>query len=212
VAIELGHKLDGDIIIPLPPPAELATPSIDDLLERESKKLVIGVDPGGNGALATIEILTGAITVIDMPTIKVTVGGTPRLRVDPITLAAWLREKAPYCALACVEKAAPRSHDGPGSALNTGAAWGLVVGILHGLGVPVLDADPAKWKPSMKVTADKDTSRARACLLWPEMAQHFHLKKHDGRAEAVLIAMYGIIRAQKIKHAAGMLPAAQPKG
>ena len=212
MAIELGHKLDGDIIIPIPAPAELATPSIDDLLERESKKLVIGVDPGGNGALATIEILTGAVSVIDMPTLKATISGKSRLRVDPITLAAWLREKAPYCALACVEKAGARSHDGPGSALNTGAAWGLVVGILHGLGVSVLDADPAKWKPSMKVTADKDTSRARACLLWPEMAQHFRLKKHDGRAEAVLIAMYGIIRAQKIKHAAGMLPAAQPRG
>jgi hypothetical protein len=41
------------------------------------------------------------------------------------------------------------------------------------------------------VPAEKDGARARASQLLPQHAGHWPLKKHDGRAEAALIALYG---------------------
>ncbi len=42
----------------------------------------------------------------------------------------------------------------------------------------------------MGVTADKETSRKRAISLAPMLADRLSRKKDDGRAEAILIALY----------------------
>jgi crossover junction endodeoxyribonuclease RuvC len=49
-----------------------------------------------------------------------------------------------------------------------------------------------KWKKSLGVPADKYAARMRASQLLPEFAHNWPLKKHDGRAEASLISLYGI--------------------
>lgn len=41
------------------------------------------------------------------------------------------------------------------------------------------------------MTADKAAARHRASQLWPGLADSFALVKHDGRAEAALIALHG---------------------
>ncbi len=43
----------------------------------------------------------------------------------------------------------------------------------------------------MKLSADKDASRAMACRLFPRHSALFARKKDDGRSEAALLAMYG---------------------
>jgi hypothetical protein len=43
----------------------------------------------------------------------------------------------------------------------------------------------------MGVTKSKDGCRARASQLLPEAADQWPLRRHDGRAEAALIALYG---------------------
>jgi hypothetical protein len=48
------------------------------------------------------------------------------------------------------------------------------------------------WKKALGVPADKDGARARASQLMPENAWLWPLVKHDGRAEAALIAYWGI--------------------
>jgi crossover junction endodeoxyribonuclease RuvC len=42
------------------------------------------------------------------------------------------------------------------------------------------------------VPAGKDAARARACELLPRLADRWPLVKHHGRAEAALLALYGI--------------------
>jgi crossover junction endodeoxyribonuclease RuvC len=42
------------------------------------------------------------------------------------------------------------------------------------------------------VTADKSTSRQRACELWPSESHRFARVKDDGRAESCLVARYGL--------------------
>jgi len=51
---------------------------------------------------------------------------------------------------------------------------------------------PAKWKRDMQLNASKDGSRAKAIQLWPAQAGEFKRVKDDGRAEACLIAKWGL--------------------
>ena len=47
---------------------------------------------------------------------------------------------------------------------------------------------PQAWKKAMKLTSDKKQSLAMARELWPNAPLNF--AKHDGRAEALLMAEY----------------------
>jgi hypothetical protein len=82
------------------------------------------------------------------------------------------------------------------SSSSTGAqfaAYGAILGALGALGLEVHIVTPAAWKRAVGVTADKRSSLDLARTLWPSDADRwFRLAKHDGRAEAALIAVYGL--------------------
>ena len=82
--------------------------------------------------------------------------------------------------------------DGAVQAFAFGKATGGVLGVLAGLEVPTLEVRPAVWKVLMGVPADKNTSRAMAQKLFPRYAEKFKRVKDDGRAEAALMAQYGV--------------------
>jgi hypothetical protein len=50
---------------------------------------------------------------------------------------------------------------------------------------------PRRWKSALQVPASKDAARFRASQLLPQAAHLWPLKKHDGRAEAALLAVFG---------------------
>ena len=54
-----------------------------------------------------------------------------------------------------------------------------------------LNSSPRRWKRALHVPKAKDAARARASQLLPEAAHQWRLRKHDGRAEAALLALYG---------------------
>jgi crossover junction endodeoxyribonuclease RuvC len=58
--------------------------------------------------------------------------------------------------------------------------------------VPLEFVTPAVWKRSYGLSRDKHASLFKARLMFP--AADLHLAKHDGRAEALLIAQYGLTR------------------
>jgi hypothetical protein len=70
---------------------------------------------------------------------------------------------------------------------NYGTAYGKILGCLATLNIPIIDY-PTSWKTRAKLGKDKNLSRKRATQRWPEMAEYFQLVKHDGRAEAALMA------------------------
>jgi hypothetical protein len=81
--------------------------------------------------------------------------------------------------------------------------FGLNTGILHGMVysnlIPLEFVTPQKWKAHFslkrpidaKNSAFKTMSRGKASSLLPQFAHLWALAKHDGRAEATLIAIYG---------------------
>lgn len=146
--------------------------------------IFLGIDPGVSGALAFYE--DGALEVRDMPTLKL--GG--KSRVDAYALAQILDAKAILPSLCIMEQVAARPGAGVSGMFNFGRSFGVVEGVVSAQFWPLEFVMPHVWKREMQCPKDKDGARARASQLLPTHAHNWLLKKHDGRAEASLLALY----------------------
>lgn len=151
---------------------------------------VIGIDPGASGAVAILQRDGGLVQVFDMPCVEVVVGGKAKRRISPEMLAAELRLYAD--AAAYVEQVGAMPGQGVTSMFSFGESLGLARGVLAGLGVPVQLVPPTRWKRSLNLNAGKDGARALAAATWPAQAAEFRRVKDDGKAEAALIALWGL--------------------
>lgn len=147
--------------------------------------IFIGIDPGLSGAVGALH--NGEfIDVWDMPIM----GG----RVNAVMLANILRGyKRPYMeTTVVVEHVGSMPGQGVASTFKFGQAYGTALGVVGALGLPVVHVRPSVWKKLMGLGTDKEKARAAAIDRWPAAAPDLHLKKHHGRAEALLLAAYGI--------------------
>lgn len=154
-------------------------------------RTIIGVDPGKQGAIALYRPDTGALTVFDVPvfTGKKTV-------VDHYGLARLVEKMAQTQATVWLELVGTRPGEGAVGAFDFGRTYGLLLGVCAAHYLPISFVTPATWKAALKVRGDKEVSRQRAAELFPRHGGLWPLKKHDGRAEAALIALYGARQSQ----------------
>ncbi len=154
----------------------------------------IGIDPGLDGAAA---ILPDGI-LIDTPTLTVQGKGKSKKREYNVqAMAVALR---PYhtgpgsiqIAWGAVEKVHAMPGQGVTSMFSMGVGVGLWRGILAGLLIPYEHPTPQRWQKMMLdgMGKGKDASRLRAIELFPHLADQLSLKKHHGRADALLLAEY----------------------
>ena len=155
-------------------------------------KYIIGVDPGAAGAIAILEDTGKLVHVFDMPSVEVISGGKAKRRVSPEMLAAELRLYADQGAVAYVEQVGAMPGQGVSSMFAFGQAFGIVLGVLAGLAIPTQTVTPGKWKKALNLNAGKDAARAKAAQVWPAHAAEFKRVKDDGKAEAGLIAVWGL--------------------
>lgn len=156
--------------------------------------MILGVDPGLNGALAFFEVSAGRIEIVDMPTIA---AGTKSKRVvDEAALASCIDANRPLLQHAFVERVGAMPGQGVTSMFSFGRSYGVLLGVLAAFRVPVTTVQPQRWKAALSVPAAKDGARARASQLMPAFSRLWPLVKHDGRAEAALIAYYGVAYAR----------------
>lgn len=164
--------------------------------------IFIGIDPGTTGAIATINGTTKEIRFFDTPTFKVKSGKTTKNVHDCAAMARFFREIARLQTYVVIEKvnAMPgtakngeRQSMGATSAFSFGMGFGMWLGILATCKTPHAQVAPVTWKKAMMADMDKakDASRIKAIQLFPETAQDLTLKKHHGRADALLMAEYG---------------------
>ena len=75
--------------------------------------------------------------------------------------------------------------------INYGVGYGIWIGILAALNIPYTEVHPVTWKSKIMagMGKEKDASIARAKQLYP--TADLSLKKHHGRADALLIAHFG---------------------
>lgn len=162
---------------------------------------VLGVDPGLGGALAVFDARTphpdtpSAHAVYDMPTTRLQSGTS----LDAVALAALIGEIAfnHPGIVAVVENV--HSMPRQAGAFSFGLYTGMVHGALAAHGIPITLVSPSKWKPAMGLSKDpvggdkastKSKARAVAAKLFPDIAHDFARVRDDGRAEALLLAVY----------------------
>lgn len=94
-----------------------------------------------------------------------------------------------------IEQVHAMPKQGVSSMFRMGQGLGLWEGICAGMGLPVELVPPQRWKKAMLSAgggSDKGVSIARAQQLMPEAAEFLTRKKDDGRAEALLIALWKV--------------------
>lgn len=158
-------------------------------------RCILGVDPGLSGALAlynpALETEAGhphaIVDIIDTP-IHVIEG---KKFIDYYALGAWLDLHACLIRLAVVEEVSAGPRDGRQSAFRFGETYGAIKGALGAYMVPMRLVRPAVWKKTMRLSKDKEASRQAASRLFPaEGCELWPNKGHDGRAEALMLAIY----------------------
>lgn len=156
--------------------------------------LIIGIDPGLDGALAVVrgpELLA----VHDLPAEPTGGGGTVKRRLAAGALAALLRDVLRDYdrneAMLVIEYVSAGRGQGVASSFSFGDTAGAIRGVAQTLGLRIEYVTPAQWKRAMRVPADKSTVRTVASARWPEHAGLFARVKDHNRAESALIAAYG---------------------
>jgi len=144
-------------------------------------KIILGIDVGMSGALA---FLGEDLKIFDMPVHE----RNKTKRMDCYALHEILRDNRADHAY--VEQVNAFGM-GASSAYNFGWGCGAIECALSFWGVPFTYVSPQAWKKAMQCPKEKDGARMRASQLMPSHAYQWTLKKHDGRAEAALIALYG---------------------
>lgn len=175
---------------------------------------VVGVDPGVHGALALLEDRRYVATT-DMPT-QNKFADNEKQELDGATLAKllldWMPEKVvvervqaspTYGGKPIICPACGKMKNGisPSSAMNFGDLFGQIKGVVRTLGMlhpgffELILVGPAKWKNMAgfegDARSDKNASRLLAIRLFPEAGSELIRKKDEGRAEALLIGLYG---------------------
>ena len=157
---------------------------------------VCGIDPGIRGGLAIVNDVNGIGALrdtIDNPTI----GERVRERVDVLTVRVWIDRHRPDFAL--IERAQAMPRQGTSSGFKYGRAVGALEAAVMLCGVPLEIIEPTAWKRFWKLPPkDKERSRQRALELFPAAHALLARKLDHGRAEAALIAVFGIRNSRSI--------------
>jgi len=148
----------------------------------------IGIDPGLRGGICGIDYMNGVLWSIEMP-VFISDPKTKKLDYDIPRIAALLRACSPN--LVCIENVHSMPGQGVSSTFLFGKGFGILLGIIGTLGIERKLVTPRVWKAKLGVTADKNSSREKDNELFPTCALQWKLKKHDGLAEAALLAYYG---------------------
>jgi crossover junction endodeoxyribonuclease RuvC len=151
--------------------------------------IVLGIDPGIRGGLVVVSNngIGNLIDAVDIPT----VGDGAKERVDVIAVRDWIEHHKPD--LAVIERAQAMPRQGASSGFKYGRATGALEAAVTLCAVPIEIIEPTAWKRFWKLPPkDKERSRQRALELFPSAHSLLARKLDHGRAEAALIALYGI--------------------
>ena len=167
---------------------------MSDLFSTTALRTVLGVDLGVNGGIAAMRVSKLLEAVYDVPTLADGPGG--RRTVNAPLLAEIIASA--HADIAFVEHVGARPGEGAVGAFCFGRSKGIVEGICAALGLPIRFISSPSWKRTIGIPPGKegakDAARAEAIRRWPDKAGLFARVKDDGRAEAALIAVAGLIR------------------
>lgn len=167
--------------------------------------IFIGIDPGIAGAVAFVDGATGKASVFDLPLKH------DQQRIDGLALAQLMRRNAPVADDGHVYLEQLHARASGGGMPQMGAMMktvGIILGAIDCTRFELCEVSPQKWKgkfglidkfPDPRVKQSERSRRTKAKSLelarrmYPTLEADLRLVKHDGRAEALLIAHWGRI-------------------
>lgn len=150
--------------------------------------ITIGIDPGLYGAIGVLS--DGLfLAVYDMPTV-IKSKDTGKLEVCPKQLNELVKRHTSVDVFTstALERVSAMPGQGVTSMFSLGDSFGCARSALIATGCEFTLVAPQTWKKHFKLTNIKDESLLRARELFTEAP--LKLKKHDGRAESLLIARW----------------------
>ena len=186
------------------------------LNEVKRYPLCIGIDPGASGAIAFLCPL--GYRVFDMPTVKKELkakakSGKPKTQTDYdlnkivdlfYGLQGWKGSVRACVEVALPQKGTPFKFTGPGGrraieggksawgSYRSGMSWYMWPLFLKSKGIVVRETHPITWKTKAKLLGKgKGVSLRKARKRFPDA--ELRLKKHEGRAEALLLARHAML-------------------
>ena len=152
--------------------------------------IIIGVDPGINGAISVIENKK-IIEVYDTPTMIE--GKKNKKQINGAQVSNIIKERLNHGkeVIVVVEHVNAMPGQGVTSMFNFGQSFGVIKGICAALSLPIYFVRPTKWKKHFNlIKTNKDASRTKVIEAYPEISSKLHRKKDSNRADAILIALY----------------------
>lgn len=165
--------------------------------------IIVGIDSGATGGVAFLGGSRAAVH--DMPVKPVKVGQKMRNKLDAYALARLLRDNCPadQKAVVYLEQLHARAEQGGSDKRNGMQSQGAMMEMFGGicatlavLRMEVVPVYPQSWKRPFALDSDKNAARAIAAKLYPSLQDSLKRVKDDGRADALLIAHYGLGRVQ----------------
>lgn len=151
--------------------------------EADPRSYILALDPGLNGAYAILDWRGAFVKCDELPRFDKLLNATALGEI----FAGYLPERA------IIEKVGAMPKQGVTSVFTFGTAYGVCIGVAAGTGVPISFVTPGKWKTHFRLLGKpKDAARELAVRLFPEAAKFLELKKHHGRADALLLARYAV--------------------
>jgi crossover junction endodeoxyribonuclease RuvC len=155
--------------------------------------IYIGIDPGITGAIGLI--WPCHIEVFDLP-IMANGKGKAKVKnqINPSELANILTQAKNYYGAdkikVYLERVSSMPGQGVASMFSMGDTFGCIRGVCAALDLSVEIITPQSWKKYYNLGKDKEIVRAKAIELFPDAP--LGRKKDHNRAEALLIAKYGM--------------------
>lgn len=150
--------------------------------------MLVGIDPGLSGAIALLNPTTREVIVHDMPLVASKAG---RSETDVHNLARLLVPTGTV-NIAILEQVHAMPNQGVTSTFRFGQNYGACQMAISGHGYDVRDVTPNAWKKHFRLGSDGNASRALAMQRFPALAETLKRVKDHNRAEAVLLALYGL--------------------
>lgn len=158
--------------------------------------IYIGIDPGLSGGVGIINDDKAAAYVFDTPVAEVDSKRKYLARAMALLLGPFADREDVLCVL---ENVHSMPKQGVASSFCFGEGKGMWEGIIAAYNIPLELVSPQRWKKEIMADQGKEKSAARfkAMQLFPSLSDQLKLVKHDGRAEALLMAEYGRRLRQK---------------
>ena len=152
--------------------------------------IIIGIDPGINGAISVIENKK-ILEVYDTPTMIDGKKNKRQINSAQVTNIIKERLNSGKEVVVVVEHVNAMPGQGVTSMFNFGQSFGVIKGICAALSIPIYFVRPSKWKKYFNlIKTNKDASRTKVIQAYPDISSKLSRKKDSNKADAILIARY----------------------